>query len=277
MAHNPIIIIPARMSASRFYGKPLEGVGGTPMVVKIMQKAQKLNQWRVVVATPDVIIKETVEAAGGEAVLTSPTCPSGTDRVFEAVNKLDPTKHHDIVVNLQGDLAVFDSKLLTVTTNTLIKHYKSYDIATPCALITKEAERTNPHTVKAVISFTAHNQLVAPEALKGQPEQSPLDPSAALNSAAGARLAKALYFTRSTTPYGDGELYQHFGIYAYKREALEAFVHAPKSALEMRENLEQLRALENNLSIVAALVNSTQILEVNTPEDLERINQNLKI
>lgn len=239
---KPIIIIPTRMNASRFPGKPLQLINDEPIIIKILNQAKVVNLAPVVVATPDQEIIELVRQHGGEAILTNDSCKTGTDRIAEAVNKLDPERQkYDVVINLQGDLAIFDNEVLITTYNAL-KENPDYDIATPCTVIAHHRLFHNPHTVKAVISFF-------------NPQQ-----------------GRALYFTRSTCPHGDGELYQHLGVYAYKREALDKFVKAPKSPLEIRENLEQLRALEIGLKIVVTKIKTLPV-ELNTPEDLELILQ----
>lgn len=243
--NNPIIIIPARMGASRFYGKPLQLINNVPMVIKIMKQAEAANIAKVVVATPDEEIANVVTKNKGTAVITSKNCTTGTDRIAEAINILDPNQEHNIVINLQGDLAIFDNEVLVSTWQALEKH-SNFDIATPCTLITNETHINNPNTVKAVVSFFNNSNC-----------------------------GKGLYFTRSTCPYGKGDLYQHLGIYAYKRKALENFVKAAPSILEQRENLEQLRALELGLNIVVVKVNSVP-LEVNTPEDLDIILKKLQ-
>lgn len=239
---KPIIIIPARMDASRFYGKPLKLINNLPMVIKIMKQAEESNIAEVVVATPDEEIAEVVKKYKGNVALTSKQCETGTDRIAEAINILDKNAtKYNVIINLQGDLAVFSNSVIVNTLSALNK-YPEYDISTPCTLITNKELINNPNTVKAVVSFFENN----------------------------SNYGRGLYFTRSTCPYGEGELYQHLGIYAYKRNALDKFVSSAKSPLEKRENLEQLRALELGLKIIVAKIDSVP-LEVNTKEDLDYI------
>lgn len=242
---KPIIIIPARMDASRFYGKPLKLINNLPIVIKIMKQAEEANIAEVVVATPDEEIATVVKKYKGNVIITSKQCETGTDRIAEAINILDEKSNkYNVIVNLQGDLAIFNNNVIINTLSALNK-YQEYDISTPCTLITNKELVHNQNTVKAVVSFFEDN----------------------------SNYGRGLYFTRSTCPYGEGDLYQHLGVYAYKRNALDKFVSSNKSALEKRENLEQLRALELGLKIVVAKTDSIP-LEVNTPEDLEYILNN---
>lgn len=236
-ARNPIIVIPARLAASRLPRKPLAEIGGVPMIVHVWRRACAAARGRVVVAAADEAIAEAVRAAGGEAVLTDPGHPSGSDRVHEAVSVLDPAAAHDAVVNLQGDLPTLDPALIGAVLAPLAR--PQVDIATLAAEIRDPDERADPNVVKAVFA-------PAPDG--------------------GGR---ALYFTRASAPWGEGPLWHHIGIYAYRRAALERFVALPPSALELRERLEQLRALEAGLRIDIACVDTIP-LGVDTPADLER-------
>jgi len=231
-----ICIVPARMAASRLPGKPLADIAGRPMIVRVMEQAAAAAIGPVVVATDSLEIKSAVEAAGGRAVITRVEHPSGSDRIFEALTLVDPEGKAGIVVNVQGDLPTLVPPDLKAALAPLDD--PAVDVATLAAEIRKPEERTNPNVVKVV--------------------GSPLGP---------ARL-RALYFTRATAPYGDGPLYHHIGLYAYRRAALARFVSLPPSPLEIRERLEQLRLLEAGMRIDVTIVSSVP-LGVDTPEDLE--------
>ncbi len=239
-----LVVIPARMAATRLPGKPLADICGRPMIVHVWQRAMEAGVGRVVVATDTEEIAAAIQKAGGEAVLTNPDHPSGSDRVYEAVNKLDPEGDVEVVVNLQGDLPTLDPKLVTDVLAPLAERSPP-DIVTLTAEITEVSERDAPHIVKVVGSpILKTNRL------------------------------KALYFTRVAAPYGEGALYHHIGIYAYRRNALERFVALPPSYLEKREKLEQLRALEDGMRIEVVVVDTVP-LGVDTPADLERARRML--
>ena len=235
---NPIVIIPARMQSVRLPGKPLADIHGEPMIVHVWRRGMEADVGPVVVACAEPEIAEAIEAAGGRAVLTRPDHASGSDRVFEALNKADPDGKHDAIVNIQGDLPTVEAKVVQASLAPLAD--SSVDIATLAATITEPAERANPNVVKAVVGF-----------------------------APGQMVGRAHYFTRATAPAGDGPLYHHIGLYAFRRAALEKFVTLPQGVLEAREKLEQLRALENGMRIDVALVDTVP-LGVDTPADLER-------
>ncbi|KAB2914440.1 MAG: 3-deoxy-manno-octulosonate cytidylyltransferase [Hyphomicrobiaceae bacterium] len=233
-----LVVVPARMQSTRLPGKPLADIHGVPMIVHVWQRAMAAEAGRVVIATDTQQIVDAIRAAGGEAVLTRPDHESGSDRVFEAVNHVDPEGDFEIILNLQGDLPTLEAHLARQCLAPLLD--KGPHIATIAAEIKDPAERTNPNVVKVV----------------GTPTGVP------------GRL-RALLFTRATAPYGDGPLYHHIGIYAYRRSALERFVSLRPSLLEKRERLEQLRALEDGMRIDVTLVDTVP-LGVDTPEDLER-------
>ena len=243
MADDVLILIPARMASTRLPGKPLADIGGQPMIVQVLRRAETANLGPVVVATDEEAIAVAVEKAGGRAVMTRADHPSGSDRIFEALGIVDPDRRARIVVNVQGDLPTLDPAVLAVALSPLAD--PAVDIATLAAEITKEDERSNPNVVKVVGSPIAPFRL------------------------------RALYFTRATAPYGEGPLYHHIGLYAYRRAALERFVNMPPSHLEQREKLEQLRALEAGMRIDVAIVDSVP-LGVDTPEDLEAARVLLK-
>jgi 3-deoxy-manno-octulosonate cytidylyltransferase (CMP-KDO synthetase) len=236
MAASVIILIPARMAASRLPGKPLADIAGRPMIAHVMARAAAADVGRVFVATDSVEIAAAVSAAGGEPVMTRDDHASGSDRIFEALERIDPQGKAEIVVNVQGDLPTLDPADLRAALGPLAD--PAVDIATLAAEIRKVEERTNPNVVKVV------GTPIGPDRLR------------------------ALYFTRATAPWGDGALYHHIGLYAYRRAALARFVALAPSPLERREKLEQLRALEAGMRIDVALVRSVP-LGVDTPEDLE--------
>jgi 3-deoxy-manno-octulosonate cytidylyltransferase (CMP-KDO synthetase) len=232
-----LILIPARMASSRLPGKPLADIAGEPMIVHVWRRAMAAKLGRVWVATDAPAIAEAVEKAGGGAVLTRSDHASGTDRIHEALHKLDPAGSADIVVNLQGDEPTLEPKSLVAAVAVLLED-RNVDIATLAAEIKKPGERDDPNVVKVV----------------GTPS--------------GPSRLRALYFTRATAPAGAGPLYHHIGLYAFRRAALERFVALPPSPLEQREKLEQLRALEAGMRIDAAIVDTVP-LGVDTAEDLE--------
>ena len=233
---NPLILIPARMAATRLPGKPLADIGGKPMIVRAYERAAD-SGLPVAVAAGDPEIVEAVEAAGGRAVLTDPDLPSGSDRIRAALDAIDRDGRHDAVINLQGDMPFADPGLARACAD-LLAAEQACDIATLVAPEADAADRANPDVVKAVLAL---------------PE--------------GARHGRALYFTRSTL-YGDGPVWRHIGLYGYRRHALERFCAAPPSPLEKREKLEQLRALEMGLQIWAAVIDEAP-LSVDNPADLE--------
>lgn len=235
---NPIVIIPARLDASRLPDKVLADIGGVPMVVQAWRRGMEAGIGPVIVAAAEQKIADAVEKAGGKAVLTDPNLPSGSDRIHQALARLDPGRTFDAVVNLQADLPNIEPAPIKAALDLLSD--PEVDIGTLAAEIINAEDRDNPNAVKAVF---------------------PCPP--------GGRRGRALYFTRATAPYGEGPLYHHFGLYAYRRAALERFVTLPPGILERRERLEQLRALEAGMRIDVALIDSIP-LDVNTPADLER-------
>jgi len=239
-----LTVIPARMAATRLPGKPMADIAGSPMIVHVWRRAMEAGLGRVVVATDTEEIVAAIRAVGGEAVLTKPDHPSGSDRVYEAVSRLDPEGDIEIVVNLQGDLPTLEPRLIEACLAPLAS--KGPDIATLAAEIRDPAERTASHVVKVIGT-----------PVRGAPDR-----------------LRALYFTRASAPYGEGPLYHHIGIYAYRRLALERFVALPPSHLEMREKLEQLRALEDGMRIDVALVDTVP-LGVDTPAELDRARREL--
>lgn len=238
---EPLILIPARMASTRLPGKPLSDIHGQAMIVHVWQRAQEAQSGRVAVAAAETEIVDAILAAGGEAVLTNPDHPSGSDRIFEALSRIDPQGRHQVIVNVQGDLPTLDPGLVRGVVETL--QQSGADLATLVTEIVDEPERTNPNVVKAVVALP-------PGRVEG----------------------RALYFTRATAPWGAGPHYHHIGMYAYRRAALERFVKLPPSPLEVREKLEQLRALEAGMSVAVRVVDAVP-LGVDTPEDLERARE----
>jgi 3-deoxy-manno-octulosonate cytidylyltransferase (CMP-KDO synthetase) len=231
-----LILIPARLAATRLPGKPLADIGGKPMIEHVIRRAEAAHLGEVIVATDSEPILAAVEKAGARALMTRTDHASGSDRIHEALQIADPDGRVRIVVNVQGDLPTLAPDDLRSAVALLDD--PAVDIGTLCAAITKDEERTNPNVVKVV------GTPVAPDRLR------------------------ALYFTRATAPWGEGPHYHHIGLYAYRRAALERFVALPPSMLEKREKLEQLRALEHGLRIDASIVSSVP-LGVDTPDDLE--------
>jgi 3-deoxy-manno-octulosonate cytidylyltransferase (CMP-KDO synthetase) len=242
---KPIIMIPARMASTRLPNKPLADIHGKPMIVHVMERALESKLGRVVIACAEQEIKTAVEKAGGEAVLTDPDLPSGSDRILAALDAIDLKHEYDAVINVQGDLPTLDPTLIKTAYDLL--QDLTVSIGTLGAVITKETEKTNPSVVKAIAEIDFSNNK---------------------------KKGRALYFTRTTAPSGEGPLLHHIGLYAYKRAALEKFVAAPPSVLEKREKLEQLRALALGMRIDIAIADTIP-LGVDTPEDLETARQML--
>lgn len=232
---DPLVLIPARMAATRLPGKPLADIAGAPMIVQVWRRAVEAGIGPVAVATDSGEIAAAVEAAGGVAVMTRADHASGSDRIHEAADILDPQGRHDVVVNVQGDFPTIDPRAIAAAILPLAD--PAVAIATLCGVITRESERADPNVVKAVGSELSPGRM------------------------------RALYFTRATAPWGDGPLYHHVGLYAYRRRALERFVALPPSPLERREKLEQLRALEDGMRIDLTVIDDVPC-GVDTPETL---------
>jgi 3-deoxy-manno-octulosonate cytidylyltransferase (CMP-KDO synthetase) len=232
-----LVLIPARMASTRLPGKPLADIGGMPMIAQVALRAREAAVGRIIVAVDDQAVFNAVTASGFEAVMTAKDHQSGSDRIYEALKQADPDGRIEFVINVQGDLPTIEAEAIHAALRPLDN--ASTDIATLTVAITEEAEKTSPHVVKIVGSPISDTRL------------------------------KALYFTRTTAPYGKGPLYHHIGLYAYRRAALEKFVALGPSVLEKRESLEQLRALEAGMSIHAEIVDSVP-LGVDTPADLEK-------
>ena len=235
-----LVLIPARMASTRLPNKPLAEIAGLPMIVHVLNRAAEAGIGRPVVATDSEEILAAVKAHGGEAVMTRADHESGSDRIWEAVEKLDPEGRARFVLNIQGDLPTVDPATIAACLAPLLDG--PADIATAAVVIDREEEKTNPNVVKAVGTPIGDNRL------------------------------RALYFTRATAPWGEGPLYHHIGLYAYRREALEKFVSLKPSPLERREKLEQLRALEAGMRIDVAVVDTVP-LGVDTQADLDRARE----
>jgi 3-deoxy-manno-octulosonate cytidylyltransferase (CMP-KDO synthetase) len=240
-ARNPIVLIPSRMASTRLPGKPLADICGEPMIVHVWRRAMEADVGPVAVAAAEPEIVAAIERVGGRALLTRPEHPSGSDRIFEALERLDPDGRHDVVVNVQGDLPTIDPAIIRAALPPL--EDPAVDIGTLGVVITNEEDRTNPSVPKVVIGLPP-----------------------------GARIGRALYFSRVTVPGGEGPHYYHIGLYAYRRDALARFVRLPPGVLETRERLEQLRALEAGMRIDMALVDTIPS-GVDTPADLALARQ----
>jgi len=243
-----LTLIPARYQASRLPGKPLLDIAGEPMIVHVWRRAIEADLGRVAVATDNEEIAEAIENAGGQAIMTRSDHISGTDRINEAAEQMDPGGNYDTILNLQGDLPTLDPELIRVCAQPVLETQDNLsgtpvDISTLGVVIQNDEERTNPNVVKIVATPSDNNQHL-----------------------------RALYFTRAQAPYGDGPLYHHIGIYAFRRPSLRKFVGLPPSGLEKREKLEQLRALENGMRIAVTLVDTVP-LGVDTPDDLQRARE----
>ena len=248
-ARSPIILIPSRLAATRLPDKPLADINGRPMIVHVWERAREADLGPVLVAAADAAIVEAIRAAGGEAMLTRVDHASGSDRIFEALERFDPDRRHDAVINLQGDLPTIEPQAVRATLAPLVD--PAVDIATIAAEIVREDERGDPNVVKVVVAFDR------------------------ASAGGGPPIGRALYFSRATVPYGAGPHYHHIGLYAYRRAALAKFVRLPPGTLERRERLEQLRALEAGMRIDVARVDTVP-LGVDTSADLARARALLK-
>ena len=242
-APETLVLIPARLASTRLPGKPLVEIGGLPMIVQVIRRAEAARLGPVWVATDDLSIKSAVEKAGGQAVMTSKDHVSGSDRIFEALRAIDPKKKAKIVVNVQGDLPTVEPATIRAVLSPLKD--KAVDISTVAAVIDNESDRVNPNIVKVVGSVVGKDRM------------------------------RALYFTRATAPAGEGPLYHHIGLYAFRRAALEKFVKLKPSPLELRERLEQLRSLEANMRVDVAVVDAVP-LGVDTRAELEKAREMLR-
>ncbi|MFK0166677.1 3-deoxy-manno-octulosonate cytidylyltransferase [Rhizobium sp. NPDC090279] len=232
-----LVLIPARMASTRLPGKPLADICGLPMIVQVAKRAREAAIGRIVVAVDHEDTYAAVANVGFEVVMTRTDHQSGSDRIYEALQAVDPEGRAEIIVNVQGDLPTIDPETIRAALRPL--EDPAVDIATLTVEIKDEEEKTAPSVVKVVGSAISDNRL------------------------------RALYFTRTTAPYGNGPLYHHIGLYAYRRTALAKFVSLGPSPLERRESLEQLRALEAGMRIDVEIVDTVP-LGVDTPADLEK-------
>ncbi len=246
---NPVIMIPARMQATRLPGKPLAEIAGEPMIVQVWRRAVEADLGPVIVAAGEAEIVAAIERAGGRAVLTRADHPTGTDRIVEALDTVDPAQRFDAVINLQGDLPTIQPSSVRAALDLL--RNGAVDIGTLAAPMEDMAEVARPDVVKAIVEL--HEGGLAPEGLPH---------------------GRALYFTRNPAPSGEGGFLHHIGLYAYRRAALDSFTSHPPGQLERREQLEQLRALAIGLRIDVAIVPEPP-LGVDTAEDLEEARRRL--
>lgn len=236
MIDKTIIIIPARMASTRLPGKPLADIAGKPMIIHVVERAREAAVGEPYVACCEREVYDAVTRIGAKAIMTDPLHASGTDRIFEALQHVQ--SQHEYIINVQGDLPTLDPALIRKVL-AILQQNPAIDIATLACPVHTNEERLSPHIVKPVIALPQ-----------------------------GEQVGRALYFSRSCVPYGEGEVYHHIGLYAYRRSALETFVTLPQSPLEKRESLEQLRALEHGMRIEVGIVD-TLPLGVDTPADLE--------
>jgi 3-deoxy-manno-octulosonate cytidylyltransferase (CMP-KDO synthetase) len=241
---TPIILIPARMGSTRLPGKPLAMIGDAPMIVHVWRRAIESEVGPVAVACSEDAVFDAVRAVGGTAVMTDPDLPRGSDRVHAGLLAVDPQGRHDVVINLQGDFPMLPPALLRQVLAPLAD--PAVDVGTLVTPVRNAAEAAASSVVKAVCAFRGP-----------------------------AEVAPALYFSRAAVPWGDGPLWHHLGVYAYRRAALERFVTLPESPLEIRESLEQLRLLEAGMRIGVARTDAV-VFGVDTPEDLERARRILR-
>ena len=235
---KPIILIPARMASTRLPGKPLADIGGIPMIVRVWRQAVAANVGPVVVAAAEKEIVTALEAAGGRAVLTPPKLPSGSDRIWAALNAVDRGFEHDVVINVQGDLPTFDPADIRASIDAMVT--TGTDIGTVAAESEDDGDAANPNMTKVVATWDV-----------------------------GGKRGRAHYFTRAGVPWGKGPIFIHAGIYAFRREAIQRFVGLQPSPLELREKLEQLRAIEAGMTISVGRIDAVP-LSVDTPADLEK-------
>lgn len=235
---NTVILIPARLASTRLPDKPLADIHGQPMIVHVWRRAMEAGIGPVVIACAEAAIADAVRAAGGDAVVTVPGHPSGSDRIFEALERIDPEGRFAAIVNVQGDLPTLDPQLIRAAADLLAD--PAVDIGTLACPIAEPSEEDDPNVVKIALAL-----------------------------APGVRSGRALYFSRARIPSGEGTIYHHIGLYAYRRTALARFVALPPHPLEQRERLEQLRALAAGMHIAAAVVDTIP-LGVDTPADLAR-------
>jgi len=241
---NPVVVIPARMASTRLPGKPLCDIKGQPMIVHALRRAEEADIGPVFVAVADKILAEVVTEAGGNAVMTESDLPSGSDRVWQAVEKIDPSRNFNFVINLQGDLPAIEPEIIRAVLNPV--QMLGCEISTLASELKNGQDYIDQNSVKVVVAFQKSQQL-----------------------------GNALYFSRASVPFGPGPLYHHIGVYGFTRDALEKFICLPTSLLEKREKLEQLRALEAGIRIGVEIVDTIPD-GVDTQEDLDRVRIRLE-
>jgi len=259
MTKKFLTIIPVRLASTRLPNKPLANILGKSMIQRVYEQALKADLGKVIIACDGEEIAAEVKKFGGEFVITDPNLPSGTDRIYAAYQKFQ-NEDFDAIINLQGDLPNIAPHVIKAAAEASLE--KDCDIATVASKIINESEITNPNVVKVAISFELSKQQAEKKAEKKD-------------------LGRALYFSRCPIPYSKEnskenfqenlvDYFHHIGIYAYKKTALEKFISLKPSALEKRESLEQLRALENDMKIFVKIVDAHP-LSVDTKEDLEAV------
>lgn len=241
---NTIVVIPARMASTRLPGKPLADIHGLPMIVHCWKRAVEADIGQVLVAAAEVEIADAVRSRGGDAIVTNPALPSGSDRIAEALALRDPQRRFDYVVNLQGDLPTIDTLSIRRCLAGLLN--EAADISTIAALIDDAEDVANPNIVKAISPLSEEREV-----------------------------AFARDFVRNAGPEHQPPFWHHIGLYAYRRPVLERFVALPVSAREAERKLEQMRALDNGMRIVVVRVDTVP-LGVDTPEDLETARRMLR-
>lgn len=239
MDNKTLVIIPTRLAATRLPNKPLADLHGKPMIVHVWEKAMRANVGPVIVASADQAILDAVRTLGGEGVLTDPALPTGTDRVKAAMDLYDPQEKYSHIINIQGDLPTLDPSLVRES----LEPFKDpfVDMATLATLIEDPHELNDTNVVKISLSLEE-----------------------------GENIGRALYFSRNLIPSGEGPHYHHIGLYAYTRACLNRYVNLPVNPLEVREKLEQLRALAHGLRIDVKVVKTKAPFGVDTPADLEK-------
>ena len=239
---NTIIIIPARIGSSRLPNKPLLKINGTPLIIHVYNcaKNSKLDV-PILVATDNELIANVVNDHGGLTLMTSNKHESGSDRIFEALEKFDPDQKYQNIIHLQGDLPNISGNLIKKLATTIDNPLK--EIATVVVKASPE-EYEDKSVVKAAIAFAKDNPVVDD-------------------------IGRAMYFSRACIPYGETNIWHHVGIYAWKRKILKRFVNLKPSPLEKSEKLEQLRALEAGI-IIDAIITSDHPIGVDTELDLKK-------
>lgn len=238
-SQKTLVVIPARLAATRLPNKPLADICGKPMIVHVWEKAIEAKIGPVIVACGDQEIVEAIESFGGDAIYTDPSLPSGTDRVKAATDLYDPQNTYDFVINVQGDLPTLDASLIRHVLDPF--QNPAVDIATLATTISDLQELTDSNVVKIALSLNAE-----------------------------ATIGRALYFSRNPIPAGEGPHYHHIGLYGYRRHILNQFVKLSVDPIEAREKLEQLRALASGMRIDVKIIDTRAPFGVDTQSDLER-------